>query len=55
MDGHGTEDDPEFQGFLKDDEEAAPYPNISADLPGVELEEEEREFQMVLDKPEPDF
>jgi hypothetical protein len=49
------EDGPEFQGLLKDEEEATPYPNTSADLPGVELDEEERGFQMVLDKPEPDF
>ncbi len=33
------EDDPEFQGLLDDEEEAA-YPEISAELPGVELEEE---------------
>jgi hypothetical protein len=34
------EDDPKFQGLLKDEEEAA-YPNISAELPGVELESKE--------------
>ena len=49
------EDDDDFQGLLEDEEEAAPYPDISAELPGVELEEEEREFQTILDKPEPDF
>jgi hypothetical protein len=45
----------DFQGLLEDEEEAAPYPDIRAELPGVELEEEERRFQTVLDKPEPDF
>ncbi len=49
------EDDDDFQGLLEDKVEANPYPNISAELPGVELKEEEREFQMILDKPEPDF
>ena len=49
------EDNPKFQGLLKDYEEAAPYPDISAELPGVELDEEEREFQTVSNKPEPDF
>ncbi len=45
----------DFQGLLEDEEEAALYPDISAELPGVELEEEEREFQTILDEPEPDF
>ena len=49
------EDNPEFQGLLEDDKEAASYPNISAELPGVELDEEEREFQMVSDIREPNF
>jgi hypothetical protein len=49
------EDNDEFQGLLEDKVEATPYPDISAELPGVELEEEEREFQTILDKPEPDF
>jgi hypothetical protein len=48
------EDDPEFQGLLDDKEEAA-YPEISAKLPGVELEEEERDFTPVTDEPEADF
>ncbi len=48
------EDDPEFQGLLDDEEEAA-YPEISAKLPGVELEEEERDFTSVTDEPEADF
>ena len=49
------EDDDDFLGLLEDEEEAAPYPDISAELPDVELEEEERRFQMILDKLEPDF
>ena len=49
------EDDDDFQGLLEDEAEAAPYPNISAELPGVELNEEEQDFQTILDKPEPDF
>ncbi len=49
-----TEDDPEFQGLL-DDKEEAMYPEISAELPGVELEEEERDFTPVTDEPEADF
>ncbi len=49
------EDNPEFQGLL-DNEEEAPYPEISAELPGVELdEEEERDFTPVTDEPEADF
>ncbi len=47
-------DDPEFQGLLDDEEEAA-YPEISAELPGVELEEEQRDFTPVEDEPEADF
>jgi hypothetical protein len=49
------EDNDDFHGLLEDKVEAAPYPDISAELPGVELDEEEREFQTILDKPEPDF
>jgi len=48
-------DDDNFQGLLEDEVEAAPYLDISAELPGVELDEEEREFQTILDEPEPDF
>ena len=46
-------DDPNFQGLLKDDK--APFPDISAELPGVPLEEEECDFQVVTDEPKPDF
>ena len=49
------EDDDDFQGLLEDKVEATPYPDISAELPGVELDEQEREFQTILDKPELDF
>ncbi len=31
------------------------YPDVSAELPGVELESEECDYQTVTDKPEPDF
>ncbi len=47
------EDDPDFQGLLEDNE--APFPDISTELPGVPLEEEESDFQVVTDEPEPDF
>jgi hypothetical protein len=47
------EDALKFQGLLEDDE--APFPDISAELPGVPLEDEEYDFQVVTDEPEPDF
>jgi hypothetical protein len=47
-------DDPEFQGLLKDKEEAA-YPDISAELPGVELESKEVNYAAVMDESVPDF
>jgi len=31
------------------------YPDVSAELPGVLLESEERDFQTIVDEPEPDF
>ena len=48
------EDDPEFQGRL---EEEAPFPDISAQLPGVPLEcdEDDEAFAVVTNEPEPDF
>ena len=48
------EDDPEFQGLL---EEEAPFPELSAQLPGVPLEcdKDDEVFEVVTDKPEPDF
>jgi hypothetical protein len=49
------EDDPDFQGLLDEDKGTAVYPDISAELPGVELEAEEREYQTITDEPEPDF
>ena len=48
-------DDPDFQGLLDENEDTAVYPDVSAELPGVELESEERDFQTVTDEPEPDF
>ncbi len=33
----------------------AAYPNVSAEMPGVELKEEKNNFQVVSDDPEPDF
>ena len=47
------EDDSDFQGLLEEDK--APFPDISTELPGVTLEEEEYDFQVVTDKPKPDF
>ena len=43
------EDDPDFQGLLEEDK--APFPDISAELPGESLEEEEYDFQVVTDRP----
>ena len=47
------EDDPDFQGLLE--EEPAPYPDLSSELPGVILEDEDKNAQVVTDEPEPDF
>ena len=49
------EDDPEFQGLLVKNEDTAVYPDISAELPGVALEEQERKFQTITEEPEPEF
>jgi len=49
------EDDPEFQGLLDEKEDTVVYPDISAELPGVALEEQEREFQTIREEPEPEF
>ena len=43
---------PESQGLLK---EEAPFPEMSAKLPGVPLEEDEEDFQVVTKEPAPDF
>jgi hypothetical protein len=48
------EDDPKFQGLLEDEEEAA-YPDISAELPGVELKSKEVDYAAVTDEPVPNF
>jgi hypothetical protein len=47
------EDDLDFHGLLEDEE--APFPDISTELPGVPLEEDKYDFQVVTDEPEPDF
>ncbi len=48
------EDDPGFQGLLK--EEEAPYPDVSAELPGVKLESEEMdETPAITENPTPSF
>ena len=49
------EDDPDFQGLLDDSEGTAVYPDVSAEMPGVELESEEHGYQTVTDEPAPDF
>ena len=49
------EDDPEFQGLLDKAEDTAVYPDVSAELPGVTLEEQERDFQTITEEPKPDF
>jgi hypothetical protein len=49
------EDDPDFQGLLDENEDTAVYPDVSAELPGVELEAEEQDFQTVIDESKPNF
>ena len=46
------EDDWDYQGLL---EEPAPYPDLSAELPGVLLEDKDIDLHMVTDDPEPNF
>jgi hypothetical protein len=46
-------DNPAFQGLLK--EEEAVYPDITAELPGVPLEEEVVDHRAVTDEDEPNF
>jgi hypothetical protein len=48
------EDDTDFQGLLKDEEEAV-YPDVTTELQGVELKAEERDFTPVSDELEADF
>jgi hypothetical protein len=40
---------------LLEDEEEAAYPDISTELPGVELESEEVNYVAAMDEPVPDF
>jgi hypothetical protein len=49
------EDNPEFQGLLDENEGTTVCPDVSAELLGVELEVEERDYQTIEDEPEPDF
>jgi hypothetical protein len=44
----------EFQGLVEE-EEAAPYPDLSAESPGAELEREEADFNAITEEEEPDF
>jgi hypothetical protein len=46
------EDDPEFQGLLEDE---AAFPDVSVEIPGVVLEEEEEGKQVMMDKSEVPF
>jgi hypothetical protein len=46
------EDDPKFQGLLK---EEALFHDISTKIPGVPLEEEKEKYQVVTDEPKPGF
>jgi hypothetical protein len=48
------EDDSDFQGLLEDEEEAV-YPDVSAELPGVELKAKEKDFTPVSDELEAYF
>ncbi len=54
MDRRSSRKDLELQGLLTK-EDTAPYPDISAEPPGVELESEEFNFQLITDDPEPNF
>jgi hypothetical protein len=47
-------DDPEFQGLVENEDEA-PFLDVSAELPGVVLESEERDFTPITDEPEEDI
>jgi hypothetical protein len=45
----------DFQGPLENKEEEAIYPDISAELPGVELEEDEQGYQTITNEAEDKF
>jgi hypothetical protein len=49
------EDGPKFQGLLEDKEEAAVYPDISVEHPGVTLEDEVNNIAGMVNDNEPDF
>ena len=46
------EDDLDFQALL---EEPVPYPDVSTELPGVLLEDDIADLQVVMDNLKPDF
>jgi hypothetical protein len=48
-------DDPAFQGLLEEEEGAAVYPDITAELPGVTLEDDLINHQAVVDDEKPNF
>ncbi len=47
------EDDPDFQGRLEEEEEVAVHPDITAELPGVTLEDEMDNTMAVVEDDEP--
>ena len=49
------EDDSEFHRLLDKTGDTGVYPNISVELPGVALEEQEHNFQTITEVSEPDF
>ena len=49
------EDDPKFQGLLEETGETVVYLDISAELPGVALKEQECDFQTLTEEPKPNF
>jgi hypothetical protein len=53
--GEVLEDDPKFQGLLEDNEEAAVYPDILAELPGLTLKDESDNTAAIVDDNEPNF
>ena len=48
------EDDPEFQGLLKEEGDAL-FPDVSVEIPGVPIKEEDGKYQNVTNEPKPGF
>ncbi len=48
-------DGPAFQGLLEEEEGVAVYPDISAEFPGVTLEDDLIDHQAVVNDEEPNF